>query len=211
MRVSLIISVLLLSAEIVFGYTFVLKTGKRIEGTFVFEDESTIRVKDRAGLSMTLKKSLLDVERMKEVNVNEKQAVSEPVVVKARNLYGGLESLAEIARESVRNRTGKCRVVTEEDLRKAPPLSIVLASSRSVPLKGTSLQELTLRLKMAQQNYNRLKAECRSAGIHALPLGRYADPDEIENAKEMCSKAIAAESELAQARMNLQAFTQQTQ
>ena len=51
-----------------FSYTVVLKSGKKIEGTLLSEDENTLRIKDADGLTISYRKLQLDLEATRLAN-----------------------------------------------------------------------------------------------------------------------------------------------
>jgi hypothetical protein len=71
MRAILSIVSLLLIASLVFSeepYTVILKNGKMMKGHLLYENGEMIVFKDDKGLQYSLKKSVLDLEKMKEAN-----------------------------------------------------------------------------------------------------------------------------------------------
>jgi hypothetical protein len=74
----LLITTLLFSEE---KFTVILKNGKVMKGHFVSENAEMLIFKDAQGLQYSLKKSLLDLEKMKATNTPP-QPVPEPIEVK---------------------------------------------------------------------------------------------------------------------------------
>jgi hypothetical protein len=70
----LFLAVIFASAE---SYTVILKNGKTMQGQLLSETDDLIVFKDEQGLQFSLKKSVLDLEKMKVAN--ETPAASEPV------------------------------------------------------------------------------------------------------------------------------------
>jgi hypothetical protein len=63
--VSIIVLLFLSGAE---AYTVVFKSGRTLDGTLISETASTILFKDASGIQVSLKKSLLNLDRMAELN-----------------------------------------------------------------------------------------------------------------------------------------------
>ena len=66
--------VLLFLANLTFAYQVILKNGKTVEGTFVTEDSEKISIKDKDGVLLNFKKSLIDSEKTAEANKPVEQA-----------------------------------------------------------------------------------------------------------------------------------------
>ena len=70
------------------AYTVIYKTGKRIEGTWLSEDQQAIRIKDKEGVVLSVKKTQLDLKAMAVESRYSVQQVKleppkpEPVIVK---------------------------------------------------------------------------------------------------------------------------------
>ena len=60
--------ILLFSLSGAEAYTVVFKSGKTLEGTLISETASTILIKDASGFQLSLKKNVLNLERMSELN-----------------------------------------------------------------------------------------------------------------------------------------------
>lgn len=75
-----VLPVLLLLSMLSFGegYTVILKTGKVLQGTLIAETEESVVFKDASGIQYSLKKKLLDLEKMKEANTAPAVVPSEP-------------------------------------------------------------------------------------------------------------------------------------
>jgi hypothetical protein len=117
------VCVVLLLAGLAAGYTVVLKTGKRVEGTVVSDDETAIRIRDADGLVLTLKKATIDEGATESANPKQEPQTA-PAADRTEKPQSE-KSVAEIAAEAQKKKTGKARTVTEEDLKDAPELSII--------------------------------------------------------------------------------------
>jgi len=71
MRVVLVISCLLIS-QLCFAYTVVLKTGEKIEGNLLSQDEKLIAIKDASGKIQAIDKSLVDLDATEKLNPAKK-------------------------------------------------------------------------------------------------------------------------------------------
>jgi hypothetical protein len=60
--------VFLFLANFTFAFQVILKNGKTVEGTFVTEDSEKISIKDKDGVPLNFKKSLIDLEKTAEAN-----------------------------------------------------------------------------------------------------------------------------------------------
>src|SRR4051812_8322593 len=80
-----------------FAYTIVMKTGKKIEGTLVSQDETTIVVKDMGGVVLSLRKVNLDVAAMDQINT--KSTGQEPSKTSSQPLSRP-KSVADIAKRA---------------------------------------------------------------------------------------------------------------
>jgi hypothetical protein len=63
-KLLLILSLCLIASQFASGFTVILKSGKKIEGTWVDENRDTIRLKDQQGTILAFRKSTLDLEAM---------------------------------------------------------------------------------------------------------------------------------------------------
>lgn len=141
-------------------------------------------------------------------------------------------SLADIARDAKKNRTGKCKVLTNEDVSDTRPLSVVSSSAgspavvitnRPSPLKPKpkSASDLPEWISGAERAYARLASQCQSAGAdrsYPKPYqtdtyvvngktvrvsGYHANPDEIRHAKNICQDAMNVGKQLSEAKKQL--------
>jgi hypothetical protein len=84
MRAILTIVLCLVIASLAFSeetYTVILKNGKMMKGRLLSENSEMIVFKDHKGIQYSLKKTALDLEKMKEANAPPAPAVPEPVEV----------------------------------------------------------------------------------------------------------------------------------
>ena len=171
-----------------FADTFVLKSGKRIEGTVRYEEQDVLRIVDSSGVAMNLRKSSLDYQAINRINsVPEPEPAQEATPEPARQHPKVIYTNTSIARYARQDR-----------------------SSQPLDRKAS--------LRKVEQEFHRLKEACRAAGqsspsmrvwntttyvVNGKPVtvaGYWAHPDNIANAKKICAGAIRAEKELNELR-----------
>jgi hypothetical protein len=209
LRRILISITLLIWAGIAFSYTAVLKNGKKIEGVLVGEDENQIWVKDSEGVTITIRKSILDLELSKESNSESIPETIAPV----KEGVSQDKSLAEIAREA--KRTGNSRVFRNEDLKNLPEITVLgtrYAARTSAERdqdeevekawKEVAL-EIYRRLEWAAEKYESLRKQCdelsMAAGFAAddsLQTGTPLGSPVIAQAAEACARMEQAQEDL---------------
>ncbi len=192
LRIFLTLAVLLVADHSLFAATFVFKTGKKIEGKLLYEDRETIRILDRSGTNMSIRKSLLDQEATDAVNA---RVVPVAVQVQSEVRYASRPAAKTYTNASV----------------------IRVRSNHPVTTGNPERQ-----LRETRREYERLTQACRSAGggpsrggvlrtmtykVHGKPVrvtGYWANPSDIENAKRICKRAIQAEQDWLSAKQNWQ-------
>lgn len=98
------------------GYSVILKSGKTINGTFLKETSSEILVQDSDGITLTFRKSTLDLAAMKEANSQTRQEEnSEHLSTNDSNQTTPTE----------KSESKPKKVFTNEDIKDLPELSIV--------------------------------------------------------------------------------------
>ncbi len=108
------------------AYTVVLKSGKRIEGTFVAEDKATLQIKDSRGVFLSFKRELLDMDSMSRVNPRSESDPQKPIEDTILVQKHSREiDLVAFANQTQKNRKGNARTVTAADLESAPELTIM--------------------------------------------------------------------------------------
>jgi hypothetical protein len=75
LRILTILCVLL-TGTTAFSFTVILKSGKKVEGTWIAEDQSTIRVKDQKGIIISFRKDTLDLAAMSRMSRNALRSVA---------------------------------------------------------------------------------------------------------------------------------------
>jgi hypothetical protein len=181
--VLLILLTIILCYSSAQGDTFIFKTGKKIEGSMRYQDEKTIRIIESSGLEMTLRKSEID-----QIVIMQSSADVSPA--------GKGDARTTPVEEPVNK---PVKVFTNRDLK-------VQKSARSLPTGSISKLERDLA---------RLAGACRAAGggsrkvlrTHTYRVkgravtvtGYWADPGNLEEAKEICRNAIETEEALQQA------------
>ena len=127
MRTISFLLLILVFCQLSFGYTVILKSGKKMEGTWIGEDSFTLQMKDNTGILLSFRKSVLDLEAMKTVN---ESSHPETLPVQETTIrWGKAESekpsLVELAQETKKKRGVPSRTLTLGDLRDAPELSVL--------------------------------------------------------------------------------------
>jgi hypothetical protein len=189
-----------------------------MEGTLLVNEPEAIRFRDTYGVQYTLKKDLLNLPAMSDANL---ETVRPPAPAKPESrmnastiVHGRKRSLAEIARETRKNRTGSAPVI-----RNTRPRAVMPSWPKTSP-------ELDNWIADSEHQLLRLAARCRSAGAnpsakHAfhqetymvdgkavVVSGYWADPQEIQSAREICTEAMLLEKALGLARKDLSALQQ---
>jgi hypothetical protein len=123
--ISFLILVLLFADPLI-AYTVVLKSGKRIEGTFVAEDQATLQIKDSRGVILSFKRERLDLDFMVRLNAGSEsdppKATEDTFVARTRSREIDLAAFAD---QTQKDRKGNARTVTAADLDSAPELTIL--------------------------------------------------------------------------------------
>jgi hypothetical protein len=83
-----VVSFLLLYSKPVCSFTLIYKSGKRIEGTWLSEDQHTIQVKNQEGVVLTVQKTQLDLQAM---------SVASRYAVRSQNPQPALRSASTVA------------------------------------------------------------------------------------------------------------------
>ena len=150
--------VFLFTAQVACAYTVILTSGKKIEGTLISDQESTVVVKDSHGVLISLKKSLVDQIATSAANKQE----AAPVISSGRESKKA-PSIVEIALEAKRKRTGNSKTITSSDIENAPEISIlgveVQESSRTAKTRtpDTLERDWQRRLLAFKKEVNRLR------------------------------------------------------
>lgn len=182
---------------------YIFKSGKKINGITRYENAETIRIVESSGLEMTLRKSELNLPATLAGNVQP--AVTIPVEA----------PLAVAVAESPAPKP-VTKVYTNRDIR-VQKVAFTPPENETDPSWRKSLAKL-------EREFLRLQAACRNAGtgpnlskvlrtetyyVNGKKLkvtGHFADPGNIEEAKQICSRAIQTEETLQQARQDFQVY-----
>ena len=121
MSVLSILCFILLTAQCALGYTIILSSGKRIEGTLVSEQEDTVVIKDSQGVLLSFNRNILDLTSMKAVNDSE----SHSVVIPSQPARMKQPSIVQIADETKKRRTGTGRIYSEDNPQDRGTLSVM--------------------------------------------------------------------------------------
>ncbi|MCI0411711.1 hypothetical protein L0222_02790 [bacterium] len=162
-RIAFSFVILLLVANWGFAYDLILKSGKVIQGTLVSENEENIFIKDKDGITLNFKKTMVDLQKTSEANKPMQPVVEEP-------------KKPEVAEKSAEKPKKKARVYNAADinrLRDEYPLEsgagVQFEEGKTVVkdkkgLSGEEWQELTqsllAQIKAAEEDYQRLSAKC---------------------------------------------------
>jgi hypothetical protein len=205
MRVSILIFLLLLCQSYAHAYQFVFKTGKSVEGTILYEDSSIYRIRDTSGIEMRIRKNELNYAATESANIAIEK-LSPPASNKAD------ETPVSTSRQS--------HVYTNADLHAAGRI----AFAPSDPGSETAWRAHILKL---EREFARQQGACRAAGggpnfskvlrTHTYRVngksvrvtGYWADPANIENAKEICRRALQTEEVLNEAHRQFNDFQTQ--
>lgn len=224
MRIISFLILVLLCVHPLFAYTVVLKSGKRIDGTFVAEDSITLQMKDSRGVILSIKRELLDLEATVREN-SRSEAVPLPDnkdTIVARTPAREIDLVA-FAEQTKKSRRGKTRTVTAADLDSATELTIMGTEGELPPVeieRNSDREEqrwrseaVTLRKEIARSRERRISAEasCEEAEQRLLekrtrpsrqpvPLLRsFQTPTE-------CERLVEIDRQLAEAQTRLENF-----
>lgn len=185
-----------------------------MEGILLQEEPDLIRFRDIYGITYTLKKEILNIPEMLDANPI-KTATPTRIFTEESHATTTIErskkrTLAEIGRDNLRKRTGKARVLTN-----ARPKVVLPSWPKTEP----ELQEW---IAENEQELQRLAGKCRAAGgspsakhtyredtytVEGKTVvvgGYWADPEEVESARQICSDALLLEKALGLARKDLE-------
>lgn len=148
----------LFTAQFACAYTVVLTSGKKIEGTLISDQQSTVVVRDSHGVLISLKKSLVDLVGTQAANKQDPA----PLVSNGRESKK-TPSIVEIALETKNKRKGNSKTFTASDIDNAPQISIfgqeLQESSRTTKTKtpATVERDWQRRLLAIKKEVNRLR------------------------------------------------------
>ena len=180
------------------GSVFIFKSGKSVHGEIRYEDQATIRIMEKSGLEMTLRKSELNLSAT--TLANQQAALPPP--------SSEQETLADVTKPEPEKRRAK--LYTNRDVK--------FATAPFVAPQPETNQAWLKSLAKLEREFVRLQGACRGAGtgpnlskvlrshtytVNGKPVritGYWADPANIEQAKQICARAIAGEETLHQAR-----------
>jgi hypothetical protein len=200
MRATILCVVFLLCHLSAQGEVFVFKSGKSIQGDIRYQNDSIILIRESSGLDMTLRKN--------EIDFAATAAANKP----SAKVAAGIE--APVEQESKRKSPQK--IYTNRDLRAG-----VATFTPPQPETDRTWEKSLAKL---EREFVRLQGACRGAGTgpnlskvmrsHTYRVngkqvrvtGYWADPANIEEAKQICNRAIDAEEILQQARRAFQDF-----
>lgn len=218
MRAGRVALILMLCCADSWSFTVIMKNGKTMEGTLLSEQPDSIQFRDIYGIQYTLKKDLLNIPAMLDANP-ESRAAARPAAPEAPTttstiVHDRRPTLAEIARENLKHRTGKAPVLRNTRPREA------------MPTWPKTAPELADWIARTEKDLHRLAAQCRAAGANpsaklsyrqdtyivegktVVVSGYWADPEEVESARRICTQAILTEKALGLARKDLDELQQ---
>ncbi len=179
MRIISFLILILFSAPSLLAYTVVLKSGKRIEGTFVAENNATVQIKDSRGVLLSFKRELLDLDCMTRDNEHPESVSPHPVPEAA-----GVETpsreidLVAFAEQIKKRRKGNAHRVTKEDLDSSPELTILGTEETQRPNEAEPISDreeqrwrkeaLSLKKEISRLRERRISAQtsCQKAEQH---------------------------------------------
>jgi hypothetical protein len=112
-----------------------MKSGKKVEGTVIHEDDATIQIKGDDGVILRLNKNSIDADATSAANPAtpaKEQTQSRP---SPQNHEDSKSSLTGV------NKTGNNRIFTNEDLKGMPEVSILGSSGMQEPTAGSEFQK----------------------------------------------------------------------
>ena len=180
MKIVLIALLVCLICPLLFAETFVLRNGKRIEGTLQIEEKDSLRIIDTTGIRMTLNKDALDWKAMQLANQPRESVMTTPVVEPA-------SKPAVPPRIVLTNRdvaATKPRRSAKEEIRNAErELERLANACRSAGASSPSMRVWKTTTYIVH-------------GKTVTVSGYWAHPANIENAKRICSSANQAQQRL---------------
>ena len=187
-----------------YSATFIFKSGKSVEGSIRFEDAKSIRILEKSGLEMTLRKSELNLEATRAANLQSHQATEAIAVQK---------NATPVETKSA----GPKKVFTNRDVKRTRTSTFVPPNPETHETWGKAIAKL-------ERDFVKLQGACRGAGtgpnlskikrtetykVNGKPVkvtGYWADPANIDEAKRICERAIETEQALNTARSGFQNF-----
>ena len=208
MRSFVFVVSLLVCGSYAHAYQFIFTNGKSLEGSILYEDGSTYRILS-SGIEMRIRKSELNVAATQAANVITETPVPEPPIDAAQS--------ADVppARHSA-------RVYSNVDVQGANPVA-------SAPADRNSEKAWRAHINKLEREFSRLQGECRAAGTgpnfskvrrtetyringrSVRVTGYWADPVNIEAAKNICRRALQTEKALNDARLQFSEFQAEQQ
>jgi superfamily II DNA helicase RecQ len=220
MKVFITITICLALAGVGTAYDVVLKNGKTVHGSLISEDNEKISIKDKDGLVLNFKKSLIDLEKTSAAN--KPAAVAEPA-------KPAEQPQKESAEKSAPKTKKPARVYTDSDLyrlRAEHPMEsgagVEFEEGQPVSSgKGRSgeeweqlTQQLFAEVKQAEQAYQQLSAKCKEFQGAAIQTHMAVTPEgkqvPLGEAKEQqCQAAEDAKGALEAAKQQYAAAVEQ--
>ncbi len=147
MRAILSIVLFLVIASLAFSeetYTVILKNGKMMKGHLLSENAEMIVFKDDKGLQYSLKKTVLDLEKMKEANMAPASPVTEPQVTESP-----VAEPVEVEPEIQTQPTGEITATTPIETPAPQEQQPIAAAPMDMSPYANSLHDVTSKLETA--------------------------------------------------------------
>jgi hypothetical protein len=207
---GLSVAILFASSTLVFTYDLILKNGKVIQGTLLGEDDEKISIKDKDGLTLNFKKTIVDLEKTAEANkpVEKKPAAEEQK--KPAMVEKSVEKPKKPAR--VYTATDLNRLRDEYPMESGAGVQFEEGKPTEKSAKGRSGEEwqeitqgLLAQVKAAEEDYQRLSASCRKFQGAAIQTHTAINPEGkevnlVEAKERTCQAAEDAKASLEAAR-----------
>jgi hypothetical protein len=176
--------ILLFVIEVASAYTVILKNGKKVEGTYLEENDSQIVVRDKDGIVLTFRKTTLDLDAMSGVNP---QTPQEQKPEAASTQDSAQTKPADPKPSDTKSTQKPTKVFTNEDVKDLPELSVAgseqpqeIAEEEAGPEESVQdepdaygveaemywkdqTRKISNRLYEAEDNYTRVQKECDDA------------------------------------------------
>jgi hypothetical protein len=166
--------------------TFVLKSGKHIEGTVRYEEQDILRIVDSSGIAMNLRKASLDYEAMNRINAVKAEQVSRETIQQPAPTHPAI--IYTNASIKTYAKRGGQPFDPKMDVRKAEQeFNRLKEACRAAGQSSPSMRVWNSTTYVVN-------------GKPVTVTGYWAHPDNIAKAKKICAGAIRAEQQLNELR-----------
>jgi hypothetical protein len=215
---TLIILFLWIAVPISFSYELILKNGKTVQGTLISEDQEKISIKDKQGVILNFKKSIVDIQKTADANA----PVEKPVVAaKETEKPAKVETPAKPKKPSrVYEQSDVYRLRSEYPMESGAGVQFEEGTPDRRP-KGRSgeewqqmTQSLLAQIKEAEQAYQQASAQCKefqgaTIQTHIAVTKDGAQTDLVEAKERACQYAEDAKGAIDRARAEYAATVEQ--